>query len=59
MDTNLGDALLGLLLLGSNSNNDSDDDATENEIAMLCKEDVRKLIWERPDRLTGFGWSDG
>jgi hypothetical protein len=59
MDTNLGDALSGLHLLGSNSNNDSDDDATENEIAMLCKEDVRKLIWDRPDCLTGFGWSDG
>ncbi len=25
MDTNLGDALSGLLLLGSDSNNDSDD----------------------------------
>jgi hypothetical protein len=28
MDTNLGDALSGLLLLGSDSNNDSDDGST-------------------------------
>ncbi len=59
MDTNIGDALSGLLLLGSDSNNDCDDDTTENEIAMLCKEDVRKLIWDGPDRLTGFGWFNG
>ncbi len=59
MDTNLSDALSGLLLLGSDSNNDSDDDATENEIAMLCKQDVRKLIRDRPNCLRGFGWSAG